>query len=237
MWNCQKTMNLRVKKLFFLFFMSISCAAAADSTKEPLNGILIEGIDFSGKSSVCKLLGEKLTKAGIATETNYCYLSTHPLVSFILKKAIESTDIEEESNYHACATILDRVLFRPKPGTFYIQDRNWYTQACWLKFFAKNYAPENYLFNTHQKFKWNVFLTISYDTLKGRYEQRLKKSSLNKLLFENQDTFIKYTDLCLSHFPDDEKWIVINTDYLSVEQVTEKILNFCSIPQCNDLKN
>lgn len=219
--------------LFFfgVFFYNKGMASGFNHIKEPLHGILVEGIDCSGKSTVCKLLEEKFRKRGLEPKLNHCYLSDNYLIRFLLKKSIEFEGTEDEAIYHACATILDQFLFKIKPEAFYIQDRNWLSQACWLKFFCpeQSYAPKNYIFNNHQKFKWNVYLTVSHEIFKERYKLRSNNSKLDRLLFENQEIFIKYNDFFLTQFPADEGWVVINTDFLSPDQVADQILEHCNI--------
>lgn len=127
--------------------------------------------------------------------------------------------------------LLDQFIFKPKQEVLYIQDRNWLSQDSWVSFVCseKKYAPKDYFLFNHFQFKWNVYLNVSYQSFLDRYEKRRKKSFLNKLLSKNHQYFEEYQQFCLSRIPDNENWIVINTDNLSPAEVVEMILTHCKL--------
>lgn len=228
-------MELKMKKKFrkiiiFSFFFCFSLSNSNANEVESLYGILIEGMDLSGKTTVCKALKEMLENKGVKIKYNHCYLSDNFLVGFLFEKAMQAEGTEDESYYYASATVLDHFCFKKVENLFYIQDRNWLSQECWSKFFCseKKFSlfPKDYIIKNHIKFKWNVYLALSYETFKNRYEIREEKTLLNKVFFNNRDTFSKYQEFCLSKLPKNENWLIIYTDFLNIDEIIDQILEY-----------
>ena len=85
-------MNRNIKFVFFIliityFFISWGRTIA----KEEIPGILIEGADYAGKSTVCEALNNKLTaRKKINIHFGHCILSNSPVVKFLWQKGIPS---------------------------------------------------------------------------------------------------------------------------------------------------
>lgn len=214
-----------------LFFFSLDVLAVESKDNIVIRGVLIEGVNAVGKSTVSQKLKEILTKNGIKLELNHIFFSRNPLVKFTWNKSQETENTPEEPYYFGIGTVLDLNLFFPKSDLFYIQDRNWLSLECWIKFFHpdKQFGPENFLLKNHHRLQWNVFLTASYETVMARNLQRDKKSSHADSILESEDKFIEYTNFCISKIPANENWIVIDTDDTTPDEVVEQILQFCNL--------
>ena len=214
-------------KIFF-FFCSFGSIFATDFA---LNGILIEGMDYSGKSTVCDLIGETLKDRGFIVEKNHLYLSDNFIVKFLFNKAILTERSEDYHLLYAAGCLLDQFLFREKIGVFYIQDRNWLTHESWasIEFSKSSEVPADYFLKNHRSFKWNVLLTISYEELRERFLQREKKSYLNERIFEDKEFFLNYHEYLISRIPLDENWLILDTSNLIPDEVVKKIVEYFGI--------
>jgi thymidylate kinase len=222
---CKKVFILKFKIFFFLFFGSVF------ATDFALNGILLEGMDYSGKSTVCDLLEETLKERGFVVKKNHFYLSDNFIVKFLFNKAISTEGSEDYHLLYAAGCLLDRFLFREEPGIFYIQDRNWLTHDAWasIEFSETSEVPAGYFLKNHKPFKWNVLLTISYEKIQERFSQREKRSYLNERLFEDKEVFLNYHEYLISRIPSDENWLILDTSNLMPDEVVKKIVEYFGI--------
>lgn len=93
----------RIKALFFLLFAISQIVEANDDSKhhtQIVNGILIEGMDCSGKSTICELLDQTLKKK-FNTKFNYIFLSDNIIVRFLLDKALSHEGTEDSDLFYA----------------------------------------------------------------------------------------------------------------------------------------
>ena len=175
----EKIMNGNIKIFHFLLFIIVFFISWGGTfAKEEIPGILIEGTDYAGKSTVCEALNNKLTAQKTNIHFGHCCISNSSVVKFLWQKAREEKNILKSSWLRTATGIIDNTLFQPSSRTFYIQDRNWLSNHCRMEFFHPGAAfmSEAYIVKKHKSL--NVIF-ILLQTLK--LEKRDSKEEPKKM--------------------------------------------------------
>lgn len=193
-----------------------------------VNGILIEGVDYAGKTSVAKKLLQEIRKKGKETRYNKDYLlKDNPLVKLFIKKgdAISPPNILQDI-YYITAKLIEKEYYRQE-RVFIIQDRYLFSTLNHISFFYLNKNKDILkLYEVGLHFKKNIYLTCSLESKKERCHHDPPKDPFDRFLFSNINLFQEYDEFCLSNVPKDESWIIINTDNLSIDEIAKKVLCF-----------
>lgn len=230
--------------IFILFFLPI-----ISNAQERINGILLEGIDYSGKTTVAKLLSQKLQERKFNVKIGHGELAASELNKFLMQEGLKLLDnhipaafpdsrfMEPLVKMHIASLMIDSTKTKEtikhlnRQQTFLIQDRYVLTLQCMQKFFTPNLnLPEQTVItNNYVPFKYNVYLTCDAETRNKRMKNNISikvPNKIEKYFFAHLDKLQNYDNLCRSMVKDDPTWLVIDTGNLTVEQVADIILEF-----------
>lgn len=210
-------------RTFFLFSFCLF-SSALWSKSITINGLLIEGGGYTGKTTVCQLLTERLKKQNI--EYNHLILGNSSLEKSILKQASRSSNVFESAQLYAASFILDLVNFEATEDIFYLQDRSWLSILSMNQLFLQDPELFAYIHENRFAFRWNVLLTVDPEIKKERFLQREKRSIFNQYSQDHPEIQTEINQFILEQIPSDEEWLIIDTSYLSPNEIVEKIMDF-----------
>jgi thymidylate kinase len=189
-----------------------------------IEGVLIEGVDFVGKTTVSRRLVQALVTEGQDAALRQCYMSGSPLVRFLDEEAKRYDSMLVRDRYYSAAIVLDLQLARPSDA-FLVQDRHWLSQLGRNRFFHPEEAliPAGYLEQTHVPFRHNVLLVCDIQDKHERTEGRAVKSPRDRYLRENPAIHQAYEEFLRSLIPSGEDWIVLDTTGRNVEEVVQEL--------------
>jgi hypothetical protein len=176
-------------------------------------GILIEGDDYTGKTLISKEIVRILSKKKLELFYGHYYLSDSSIIKTLNNHARACKSDIEKNNLRIAAALIDLYIFYIKKNTFYVQDRNWVS-------INKKYNLEgkNKLLLKHHVFSTNIYLKASLETQKKRY---IKVHGKNKDFIS---FFLKENSQNNILLPAEENWYVLQTDFKSIEELTDEIL-------------
>ena len=102
-----------------------------------VNGVLIEGVDYVGKTSVAARLLELIRGEGQSVRPGKCYLRQSPVIDYLEARAKEHWTMIDRDWYYTAAILTDLAAYEPHPE-FVVQDRHWLTQLGRNLFFHPN---------------------------------------------------------------------------------------------------
>ncbi|HSE18454.1 MAG TPA: hypothetical protein VLB46_15480 [Pyrinomonadaceae bacterium] len=189
-----------------------------------VNGVLIEGVDFVGKTSVASRLVEIMQSDGDVVRTGKCYLRQSALIDYLQDCArLYRTMIDRDMLYTA-ALLADLATYTPDP-MFVVQDRHWLTQVGRNRFFHSNreLVPNGTIERLRVPFQYNVFLKCDLKTKLVRGGSRLPNSPRDEYLAAHPTAHQDYEALNLSLIPESESWLIIDTSALTIDEVALQI--------------
>jgi len=175
-------------------------------------GILIEGDDYTGKTTVAKEIVRRLSEKKQKVSYGHYYLSDNPIIKFLSKKAKASKNCAEKNKLRVAAALIDLFAFRVRKNTFYVQDRNWISIN--KKY---NLKRKNKLLLNHYTFSINIYLQASLEIQKKRYIELHGQDNVSKL--SNFKENLHHQTV----LPPGENWYVLQTDCKSIEEITDEI--------------
>lgn len=189
-----------------------------------ISGVLIEGVDFIGKTSVASRLVEVLESKGRPATMRKCYMSGAPLVEFLDQQATMYDSMLERDSYYSAAILLDLLLFRPL-DRFLVQDRHWLSQVGRNLFFHpdRQLIPNGFLETHHIPFAFNVLLTSDLEAKLARSRGRPSKSPRDRYLRKHPAAHQEYEMFLTRLLPTEEDWVVLDTTGKTVDEVVESI--------------
>ncbi|MFF1659160.1 hypothetical protein [Streptomyces sp. NPDC058255] len=209
-------------------------------------GVLLEGNNYSGKSSVARALGQKLTARGDTVRQRHCYVVDSEASMDLQRQAFDAVkgwegrpypdaDLLRGFNVRKSAQILvDSGLIRESAadlnsGAIVIQDRHWFTQYCSNEFFnpGEGLLSEAWLCRHAPRFTVQVYLTCTQEERERRARLRIgpEKHNLNAYQRAHLSELASYDAFCRSVIEDDLSWQIIETDQLPPEAVADSILH------------
>lgn len=163
----------------------------ATTRERVLPGILIEGLNYSGKTTVANLVIEMLEKEATSVDAGRCYVSGAPEVSGLQERAFASLvgplpdrfpDADFMRTFNALRSaqmIADAELASPVPPTLRVQDRYWFTQHCNNEFFTPDgrYLSPYWIAHQAPRFTVQVYLTCTQEAREHRSRERVRPES------------------------------------------------------------
>jgi thymidylate kinase len=190
-----------------------------------IRGVLFEGVDFVGKTSVATRLAFLLAERGTHATLGKCYLKRSPIIEFLEEKAQGTESMVERDWYYSSAILADLASCTP-PDTFVVQDRHWLTQIGRNLFFhaETEMIPPGLLEEKHIPFQFNILLTSSLEAKMERSQGRPAKSPRDRILAANPTLHQDYEKFLVNLLPKNESWWVLDTTDLDIEQVAQAAL-------------
>ena len=163
-----------LQHLLLAFVLACQCLEAAE-----INGLVLEGGEYSGKTSVAKELEKMLTAKGIKVKRGHAILQRPTVIMLLNKEAFRSlpkhiplafrdkTFFKRFNALRTAQLMVDLTLSQEQKvdtdDAFLIQDRHWHTQKFMNQFFTPGLLEaETQWLEDHQiKFKHKVYLTCS----------------------------------------------------------------------------
>jgi thymidylate kinase len=195
---------------------------------DPINGVLIEGVDYVGKTTVALRLGELIAATGQPVSVGRCYVNRTELIEFLEGEASKSDDMITRDYYYSAALVCDLALMT-LPDDYRVQDRHWLTQLGRNAFFhsGNELVPTRHLVEAHRPFARNVLLTSSSAAKVERASRRPAKSPRDRYLMAHPELHQEYELFLTGLLPPAEDWLILDTTSRSVDEVAERILAYC----------
>jgi thymidylate kinase len=193
-----------------------------------INGVLIEGVDFVGKTSAASRLVEVLRSEGRSVESGKCYLRRSPVIDYLEAYAKTYWTMLDRDILYTAALLADLATYEPNP-TFVVQDRHWLTQVGRNQFFhpTRDLVSEGTIQRLHIPFKHNVFLKCDLRTKLERCRSRPPNSPRDEYLAATPAAHQEFEALNISLIPaETESWLVLDTSDLTVDEVALKIYEY-----------
>lgn len=191
-------------------------------------GLLIEGVDYSGKTSVAESLIEMMIGRGRTVYRRACFMNMHPVIDGLLAMAKASDRMDERDVCYTASILLD-VSLPPSPPTpgYLIQERHVQTQIGRNTFFYDDDDRwhVDQLRRLRRPFSSQVYLTSDLASKHTRTRTRPAKSPRDALLAGDPLLHQRYDDYMRETLPENESWLVIDTSTLGIAEVAERILD------------
>lgn len=196
-----------------------------------IDGVLLEGVDYVGKTTVARKVAQLLAVSR-PVDLGRCYVQPSPLVAFLEEEATKYDDMRARDYFYSAALIADLATLTP-PSTYRVQDRHWLTQVGRNAFFhpGDDRLPIRYFEEAHLPFTQNVLLTSSAAVKAERAAMRPAKSPRDRYLRAHPDIHQEYEDFLLSLLPPEENWLVLDTTGMPADDVARLVLARCGLPE------
>lgn len=207
-----------------------------------VQGVLLEGGCFSGKSSVAKALAQLLAARGLQPQLGHCYvcddkenarLHAMALMSFgdQLPATFRDPDYFLEFNrYRSLNVMHDASLLRHRvwpPQVVQIQDRHWFSQYCQNDYFTPGIdsLPLSWRNDSAPRFDLHVFLSISDSALRSRAQltERVGEHGVHRHFRRFAAELADFESHCRNLWPNDPAWILLDMDPLSPDAAAATI--------------
>lgn len=205
-----------------------------NSLTHQLSGVLIEGSDYAGKSTVARILVNRLTADGFTVDTGKCYLTQNPVVTFLDNEARRYDDLLARDKFYSAAIVCDLECARVSPPRrFRVQERHWLSQLGRNLFFhpAAQLIPEGYLEAGHMSFTTQIMLYSDIASKKRRSLSRPPESPRDRLLLGDPGLHQAYDEFIKTLLPSGEAWSIIDISEASPNDVAGRIYDQIQLPE------
>ncbi|KOG32615.1 hypothetical protein [Streptomyces resistomycificus] len=210
-----------------------------------LTGVLLEGLNFAGKSTTATRLTTLLRSRGTEVHSRHCHVcdtdSTHTLQRQAKASIGDSThrpfpdpDLLRPFNATKSAQMLiDSELAADSPyttgshGPVLVQDRHWFTQYCNNAFFnpGEGYLSDTWARTRAPRFTLQVYLTCSPAERARRAGTREGDAhGLNAYLRAHPKGIAALDTFCIEQIVDDSSWTIVATDGRSQDDIAQQLL-------------
>jgi thymidylate kinase len=193
-----------------------------------VNGVLIEGVDFVGKTSAVSRLVEIMQSEGRVVQPGKCYLRRSPVIDYLEDCAKSYRTMIDRDMLYTAALLADLATYEPSP-TFIVQDRHWLTQIGRNQYFHPNreLVSNGTIERLRIPFKHNVFLKCDMKTKLERCRSREPNSPRDEYLAANPSAHQEFEALNISLIPaETESWVILDTSDLTIDEVASKIYEY-----------
>jgi thymidylate kinase len=193
-----------------------------------INGVLIEGVDFVGKTSAVSRLMEMMQSEGRSVESGKCYLRRTPVIDYLEAYAKSFWTMIDRDILYTAALLADLATYKPSPE-FVVQERHWLTQIGRNQFFHPNreLVSRDTIERLRIPFEHNIFLKCDLKTKLTRCRSRPPDSPRDEYLAANPDAHQDFEALNISLIPaGTESWLILDTSDLTIDEVASKIKEY-----------
>lgn len=198
-------------------------------TRNSIHGLLLEGVDYSGKTSVANAVSSLVEASGKEVARRNCFVNNHPIMQKLIEQASTSPDMEKRDIFYTSSLLHDLMLPELSLSDHYlIQERHVLTQIGRNLFFHSPGAHWHIddFWRLRRPFSHQVYLTSDIDSKRTRTRRRPPKSPRDEILANDALLHQRYDDAMLKILPEEERWLVIDTSKLDVQEVAVKIFEF-----------
>lgn len=200
-----------------------------DKTMLPIvEGLLIEGVDYAGKTAVTDALMELMLARRYKVYRRACFMHEHPIIDALLALAKTSDRMDVRDTCYTSSLLLDLSMPPlPAPAGYLLQERHVPTQIARNTFFYDDAVrwEVDVLTRLRRRFSSQVYLTSTLATKRTRTRTRAPKSPRDALLAGDPVLHQRFDDFSREQLPTDEDWLIIDTSSLSVAQISHRILD------------
>lgn len=195
-------------------------------TATPIRGILIEGVDYAGKTTLAKYLVDYCSGIGRRVRYGKEFICTTLEISSAIEAAGTLNLGFQQDMIFAQATILDLRSYTHNDDIILIQDRHWISIFGHLSFFYGSEAAAicESLLLAHHPFVCQVYLTSNRESKQARIAACPPRSQLDSLLAKDPELHQRYDDHIRQLLPKNEAWNVLDTTERSVIDVAQKVI-------------
>lgn len=198
-------------------------------TQTTIKGLLIEGVDYSGKTSVANEVARVINDGGRKVARRNCFVNKHPIIERLVALASGSDGMEARDVIYTSALLLDLILPEPAADSeVLIQERHVLTQIGRNLFFYDDHQGWHIddMRRLRRPFDRQVYLTSNIDTKRSRTRKRPAKSPRDALLASDPVLHQRYDEAMLQLLPKNEDWLVIDTSTLEVKEIASRIVEY-----------
>ncbi|MEY9878193.1 methylmalonyl-CoA mutase cobalamin-binding subunit [Streptacidiphilus sp. MAP12-33] len=210
-----------------------------------IRGILLEGLNFAGKSSTAVALASLLRAHGCDVAVRHCHVSDDPVVRQLqgeAKAAVRATGsgrfpdpelLRGFNTLKSAQTLIDSVLAAATPyaagagGPILVQDRHWFSQYCSNEFFNPGEGLLASVWRDHHApcFTVQAYLTCAPAERRRRAGGRDGDThGLNSYLRHHLDRLADLDTFSLRIIGEDPRWTVLSTDDHSPAEIAHRLL-------------
>lgn len=207
-----------------------------------VHGILLEGMCFSGKTTVAQALVEVLSEIA-PVRFNHCYLNDNVPNRLLHDLAIESIGSPTELHfpdreilrcfnaYRSANIMIDAAALSVEPGEFTgirVQDRHWFSQLCHNDFFnpEEGYLSPHWIRSCAPVFTVNVYLASDTSMRKARSSAgaRSGENAIHEYFRNNMNELEKFELFCREKCNSLPDWHVLDSNALGLAQTLDTIV-------------
>jgi hypothetical protein len=210
-----------------------------------LRGVLLEGLNFAGKSTTAARLTTLLRARGTEVHSRHCYVCDTDGTQALQLRAKSSVggstgrpfpdpDLLRPFNVMKSAQMLidselatDSGYAAGAAGPALVQDRHWFTQYCNNQYFnpGEGYLSDAWVAACAPRFTVQAYLTCSPAERERRAGRRDGDAhGLNCYLRANPEGIAALDAFCVERIADDPSWLVLTTDELSQDEIAALLL-------------
>lgn len=208
-----------------------------------INGVLVEGLNYSGKTTLARMVARELTSRGLKVQSGHCYLCSEPIVESLQDLSFNGLEDKEANGFpdaemmrpfnafRSAQIIVDSQFAAQKewPVGFLVQDRQWFSQLCNNEFFTpgESFLSAEWIAHHAPQFTVQVYLTCTPRVRLERLRKRptAESHALNTYLRANVDSFPRFEETCLELVDRYGGFEVVNTDDLDVTDLARSLVD------------
>jgi thymidylate kinase len=193
-----------------------------------VRGLLIEGVDYAGKTTIMDGLAERLESQRCSVFRRACFMHEHPIIEALLGLAKASDRMDVRDTCYTSSILLDLTL-PPLPSLpgYLLQERHTLTQIARNTFFYDDRVrwQVDTMMRLRRRFTCQIYLTSDLATKRIRTRTRPPKSPRDALLANDPSLHQKFDDFSRNSLPADEDWLIVDTSGRNVPHICRQILD------------
>lgn len=213
-------------------------------------GVMIEGYNYSGKSTLAKVVAEDLRVRGLTVRESHGTFTHESIVDNLFRQAlVDFADISHEEArarpfpdpglfrqfdaLKAAQLMIDTEFARGgslvDPGTVYVQDRYWLSQYAgnFVLSPGEEFLTDRWMRQRAPRFTVQIYLTCTDETRQKRCDARgaaAERHVLNSYLRHHLDGVIEMDRVAVDLVQDDPEWTVLYSDDLGPQELADQVV-------------
>jgi thymidylate kinase len=218
-----------------------------------ISGILLDGHECSGKTSIARLIADGLRARCRAVTLSHGTLTRGGLVDAMLREAVATFDGAQDRPFHdlrlwrrfngirSAQLVVDAELAAAQgpsaPGAVHVQDRYWLTQQSFNTFLTPGevYLAPEWTRTRAPRFAVQVYLTCSAAARRERMAARTgpAKHAVNAFLHRHLEEIVRLDELTTRQVAGDPEWTVLRSDSCTAPELAEQVLGLFEAAEKN----